>query len=192
VGELGNFPAVAQVTIQETGGFQSFLLESLRFIKIGRCIGLAKHAVSLQQAAHGASLDDLDVIADPGSGSRYLDQGHESAFMSYLDSFSSAKTDVRLPNPYVIRSQTLRDNLALWSFDEGQWQAPYVLPNDYGPLDLDAGLLETSSTANSFSKKDAEVQVNTKPFNYSGNLLDFNLNTCLSILYLFLMYITQC
>uniref|UniRef100_A0A8C2WNS4 RING-type E3 ubiquitin transferase n=1 Tax=Cyclopterus lumpus TaxID=8103 RepID=A0A8C2WNS4_CYCLU len=95
VGELGNFPPVAQVTIQETGGFESFLLESLRFIKIGRCIGLAKHAVSLQQAVHGASLDDLDVIADPGSDSRssYLGPGPESAFTSYLDKTLSTTTE---------------------------------------------------------------------------------------------------
>ncbi|XP_034405472.1 E3 ubiquitin-protein ligase TTC3 [Cyclopterus lumpus] len=164
VGELGNFPPVAQVTIQETGGFESFLLESLRFIKIGRCIGLAKHAVSLQQAVHGASLDDLDVIADPGSDSRssYLGPGPESAFTSYLDSYPSVKTAARphLPNPYVIRSQTLRDDLALWSIDDSQPQVPFVLPNDYGPLDLDGGLLETLSTTteNSFLKKHAEVQ----------------------------------
>ncbi|XP_068571715.1 E3 ubiquitin-protein ligase TTC3 [Cebidichthys violaceus] len=166
VGELGNFPSVAQMKLQETGGFEAFLLESLRFIKMGRCIGLAKHAVSLQQAVRGAGLDDLDVIADPGSDSRGLDEGHESAFTSSLDSYSSAQTDVypALPNPYVIGSQPPpRGELYLWAIDDRQSEAPYVLPNDYGELDLDLddGLLETSSsttTEGSFLKKHAEVQ----------------------------------
>ncbi|XP_068455847.1 E3 ubiquitin-protein ligase TTC3 [Clinocottus analis] len=163
VGELGNFPPVAQRTIQEAGGFESFLLESLRFIKIGRCIGLAKHAVSLQQTVRGAGLDDLDVIADHGSDSHYLDEGHQSAFTSYLDSYSSAQTDVRpiLPNPYVKGSRPLFDDFdALWCIDDGPTQPPYVLPNDYGDLDLDDGLLETSTMTieKNFSKKHAEVQ----------------------------------
>ncbi|XP_031724821.1 E3 ubiquitin-protein ligase TTC3 isoform X2 [Anarrhichthys ocellatus] len=169
VGELGNFPSVAQLKIQETGGFEAFLLESLRFIKMGRCIGLAKHAVSLQQAVHGAGLDYLDVIADPGSDSLCLDERRESAFTSYLDGYSSAQTDVyrTLPNPYVIGSQpATRDELYLWTIDDRQPEAPYVLPNDYGELDpdldldLDGGLLETSSTTTegSFLKKHAEVQ----------------------------------
>uniref|UniRef100_A0A3Q0SCZ1 RING-type E3 ubiquitin transferase n=1 Tax=Amphilophus citrinellus TaxID=61819 RepID=A0A3Q0SCZ1_AMPCI len=97
VGELENFPPEAKLKIGEAGGFEPFLLDSLRFIKIGRCIGLAKHAVSLQQAENGSSLDDLDVIADPDIS------GDETGFTSYLNDFSSAHTEIypMLPNPYV-------------------------------------------------------------------------------------------
>uniref|UniRef100_A0A8D0D818 Tetratricopeptide repeat domain 3 n=1 Tax=Sander lucioperca TaxID=283035 RepID=A0A8D0D818_SANLU len=93
VGELGNFPSVAQLKMKEAGGFEPFLLESLRFIKMGRCIGLAKHAVTLQQAGHGASLDDLDEIHSD-SPSPDFEAGQESALMGYLDAFSSAETAV--------------------------------------------------------------------------------------------------
>lgn len=65
VGELENFPPVARLKIKEAGGFEPFLLESLRFIKMGMCIGLARHAVSLQQDGSGARLDELDVLTDP-------------------------------------------------------------------------------------------------------------------------------
>ncbi|XP_054482046.1 E3 ubiquitin-protein ligase TTC3 isoform X1 [Anoplopoma fimbria] len=165
VGELRYFPHLARQKIQETGGFEPFLLESLRFIKIGRCIGLAKHAVSLQQAVHGACLDDLDVIAEPGSDCQtpYLDKDHESAFTRYLDSYSSPQTDVYpfLPNPYVFGPENhLFQDLSLWSINDGQEQAPYVLPNDYGEPDLGGGLLETLSvtTEENILKKHAEVQ----------------------------------
>uniref|UniRef100_A0A087XKJ8 Tetratricopeptide repeat domain 3 n=1 Tax=Poecilia formosa TaxID=48698 RepID=A0A087XKJ8_POEFO len=50
VGELANFPAEARRKIAETGGLESFLLESLRFIKIGRRIGLTRHAVGPRHA----------------------------------------------------------------------------------------------------------------------------------------------
>ncbi|XP_037322958.2 E3 ubiquitin-protein ligase TTC3 [Pungitius pungitius] len=128
-GELVNFPAVAQLKMQEAGGFEAFLLESLRFIKIGCRVGLIKHAVCLQQQA--ASLDDLDVITDPGPVSRtpYLNGGLESAFRSHLDSYFPAQTDVGpfVPNPYVISSQAPPREL----------HSPYVLATDYGGLDLD-------------------------------------------------------
>ncbi|XP_074467867.1 E3 ubiquitin-protein ligase TTC3 [Sebastes fasciatus] len=180
VGELGNFPPVAQLKIQEAGGFEPFLLESLRFIKMKRCIGLAKHAVSLQQAGHGAGLDDLDDIADPDSDSPspYLDSSHESAFTSYLDGYSSAQTDVYpiLPNPYVFGSQppplgqpaggetlTGSDPYYQWTNGDCQQQAPYYITNDYGELylsasDGDGGLLDTSSTEENCFKTHAAVQ----------------------------------
>lgn len=159
VGELENFPPVAQQKIQEAGGFEPFLLESLRFIKMGRCIGLAKHAVSLQQAGHGASLDelddldDLDVIVDPNTNSQSpdLQADHESAYTSHMDSYSSAQTEVYsiLPNPYSLGSHpalplgqsasgvTLPGNdlYSNWTNGDIQQQA-YFLPNDYDELDL--------------------------------------------------------
>uniref|UniRef100_A0A3B4T8S4 RING-type E3 ubiquitin transferase n=1 Tax=Seriola dumerili TaxID=41447 RepID=A0A3B4T8S4_SERDU len=116
VGELENFPPVAQLKIDEAGGFESFLLESLRFIKMGRCIGLAKHAVSLQQAGHGASLDDLDVLMDPDTNSLSPDL-YESAFTSYPDDFSSTQTEIfpMLPNPYPFGFQSVTNKeLALF------------------------------------------------------------------------------
>ncbi|GAA6232084.1 E3 ubiquitin-protein ligase TTC3 isoform X1 [Lates japonicus] len=145
VGELENFPQEAQLKIQQAGGFESFLLESLRFIKMGRCIGLAKHAVTLQQAGHGPSLDDLDIL-DPDTNSPDL---HEPGFTNYVDDFSSAPTDVYpiLPNPYVfgfqpasggmasLGSMTVNDPPYVWSNGDDQDQFPYFLPNGYGELD---------------------------------------------------------
>ncbi|XP_034744945.1 E3 ubiquitin-protein ligase TTC3 [Etheostoma cragini] len=179
VGELGNFPSEAQLKIEEAGGFELFLLESLRFIKMGRCIGLAKHAVTLQQAGHGASLDELDEInSDSPSPDFEVDQ--ESSFTDYLDAFSSAQTAVYpvLPSPYVFGSQspllgqsasgvtlTSNDPFYPWSNGDSQQQASFYLPNGYEELDLptselDDGFLETSSvtTEDSFLKKHASVQ----------------------------------
>lgn len=60
MGELDNFPAVAQNGIRESGGLQTFLLQSDRFIRMGSCMALAKQAVTLQQVEGAASLDQLD------------------------------------------------------------------------------------------------------------------------------------
>ncbi|XP_020496201.2 E3 ubiquitin-protein ligase TTC3 [Labrus bergylta] len=157
VGELDNFPPVAQEKIQEAGGFKSFLLESLRFIQMGRCIGLTKHAVSLQEVGHRASLDDLDdlnnldeldELMDPQTRNPYFDSntGHEAAFTGYPDGISSSQTQVYpiLPNPYglfVFGHQPLPlvpsvggvtvgyDCLSQWSNGDSQQQAPYFVPN---------------------------------------------------------------
>ncbi|KAM9348197.1 E3 ubiquitin-protein ligase TTC3 isoform 1-T1 [Symphorus nematophorus] len=157
VGELENFPVVAQHKIREAGGFEPFLLESLRFIKMGRSIGLAKHAVSLQQAGNGASLDDLDVIVDPdtNSPSPDLHGRHDPAFTCYLNGFSSAQTNSYplLPNPYVFGAvpvppppppppplgQSVSDHFSHWTSGDSQHQAPSFLPNDDGDLDLYSG-----------------------------------------------------
>ncbi|XP_042355060.1 E3 ubiquitin-protein ligase TTC3 [Plectropomus leopardus] len=180
VGELVNFPAEAQQTIQKSGGFESFLLESLRFIKMGRCIGLTRHAVSLQQAGHGACLDDLDEI---DSDSPDFVAGHDPAFTRYLGCYSSAQTEFCpvLPSDYLFDPQPppfgqsasgvtlnqLNDPLYLWANGDSQQHA-YFLPDDFGELDLPAtdghgGLLETSSVTSRTSeesplKKHAEVQ----------------------------------
>ncbi|XP_040005751.1 E3 ubiquitin-protein ligase TTC3 [Xiphias gladius] len=190
VGELENFPSVAQLKIQEAGGFESFLLESLRFIKMGTCIGLAKHAVCLQQAGHGGSLDDLDVILDPDTNTLSPDL-HEPTFTRYLDNFSSAQTEVYplLPSPYafgfqsasgVNASVTGNDPFYHWSNDNSQQQAPYFFNNDYGELDQyvnesNVGVLEMNpslgevaslKTEENILKKHAAVQ--TSPENMSS------------------------
>ncbi|XP_070773182.1 E3 ubiquitin-protein ligase TTC3 [Enoplosus armatus] len=178
VGELENFPPVAQQKIKEAGGFESFLLESLRFIKMGKCIGLTKHAVSLQQAGHGASLDDLDVIVDPDTNSESPDlhADHDSAFTSYRDSYSSAQTEVYpvLPSPYVFASEppplvqspsgvtlTENDPFPQWTNGDSQQQAHYFIPNEYEEPDLytsgfEAGVFEMdpSSGASVTTEKD--------------------------------------
>ncbi|XP_041656998.1 E3 ubiquitin-protein ligase TTC3 isoform X2 [Cheilinus undulatus] len=158
VGELENFPAVAQQKIKDAGGFECFLLESLRFIKMGRCIGLTRHAVSLQQAGHGARLDELDDLDDLDNlddlddivdtkpkNPPDLTLGHEAAFTPYLDSISSAQTRTYpiLPNPYnvfVFGSQpsppvnsavTVNDDcLSRWTNSDGQQQSPVFVAND--------------------------------------------------------------
>ncbi|XP_019728437.1 E3 ubiquitin-protein ligase TTC3 isoform X3 [Hippocampus comes] len=50
-GEIENFPPVAQAKIQQAGGLERFLLQSLRFSDIGGRVGLAKWAAALQAAA---------------------------------------------------------------------------------------------------------------------------------------------
>lgn len=195
VGELENFPQVAQLKIQEAGGFESFLLDSLRFIKMGRRIGLAKHAVSLQQAGHGDNLDDLDVIVDPDANSESPNL-EETAFTSYLNNISSAETDVYpiLPNPYMYNFESasgvtpyvdVRPGINLyphWSNGDNQQQDPNFLFPNYGNLDLytcgfdggdwqmDPSLGGTASLSTEENKRHAAVQVNTKP------LLSFKIN----------------
>lgn len=178
VGELEHFPTEAQLRIQEAGGFERFLLESLRFIKIGGCVGLAQHAVSLQQAKTGAI---LDVIGDPDV--------YAPAFTTYPDNCISAPPEVGhiLPSPYVYgshilpphyNSPTLIENAPpyQWACDDSQVQAPFFLPDNDEELDLYCGdvddtVLENDpssdgvasvTTEESFLKKHAAAQVNTK------------------------------
>ncbi|XP_051793252.1 E3 ubiquitin-protein ligase TTC3 isoform X2 [Acanthochromis polyacanthus] len=168
VGELVNFPPVAQQKIQDAGGFECFLLESLRFIKMGRCIGLAQHAVSLQQAGHGASLDDLDDISDSLDNSPPSDMlvDFETGFPAY--DFSSTQPDIYpiLPNPYAFGFQMDADSLTHWSSGDSE-QAAYYLPEhyeDFYPSEADGvfgsrpGEVTLMATDENFLKRDAEVQ----------------------------------
>ncbi|XP_068187104.1 E3 ubiquitin-protein ligase TTC3 isoform X2 [Antennarius striatus] len=87
VGELKYFPPMAQQKISESGGFEPFLLKSLRFVKIGRSIGLAKHAVPLQEAECGSRPDQgevLDVLEN------------NNAYSAVPDSYTPPSTS----NPY--------------------------------------------------------------------------------------------
>lgn len=154
MGELENFPPVAQLKIQEAGGFELFLLESLRFIKMGRSIGLAKHAVSLQQAGRGASLDDLDdldVIVDLDINALSPDL-YAPAFTIYPDNYLSAPPEVHpiLPSPYIFGSHTPpphchsargctfieNDPLYQWACDDSQEQDPCFISDNYEELDI--------------------------------------------------------
>ncbi|XP_045895340.1 E3 ubiquitin-protein ligase TTC3 [Micropterus dolomieu] len=181
VGELENFPAEAQLKIQEAGGFEPFLLDSLRFIKMGRCIGLTRHAVSLQQAGHGASLDDLDVIVDPNINSQSPDlhADLDTAFTSYVDSYSSAQTEVYpiLPSPYVFGSQppplgqsatgvTLAGNdlFPHWTNGESQQQEQYYLPYEYEELDLYTSEFEGRVFENDPSSPDVASMMTEESF----------------------------
>ncbi|XP_029374493.1 E3 ubiquitin-protein ligase TTC3 isoform X2 [Echeneis naucrates] len=138
VGELENFPHMAQLKIQEAGGFESFLLESLRFIKMGRSIGLAKHAVSLQQGEHGASLDDLDIILDPDTNfpSPDLYEAPITNYANYVDTFPPTQTEAYhiFPNPYQFPCQPVIASAEFpssnWSNDDGEL-GPYVPNNEY-------------------------------------------------------------
>ncbi|XP_061558238.1 E3 ubiquitin-protein ligase TTC3 isoform X2 [Phycodurus eques] len=63
VGEMENFPPVAKAKLQKADSLEHFLLESLRFIKIDSSLGLAKHAVALQDAAHVDHPQPLPVFS---------------------------------------------------------------------------------------------------------------------------------
>ncbi|XP_074528283.1 E3 ubiquitin-protein ligase TTC3 [Halichoeres trimaculatus] len=156
VGELEHFPPEAQIKIKEAGGFEAFLLESLRFIKIGKCIGLMKHAVSLQQASlddldNLDSLDDLDEIVDPytNSASSELQSGHEAAFTRYPDYNPTAQAQMYpiLPNPYALFNR--RDE---WRTDDFLDEVPCLALNDCEEADLycsegEGGLKEIDSSS---------------------------------------------
>lgn len=188
MGELENFPQVAQLKIEEAGGFEFFLLDSLRFIKMGKRIGLAKHAVSLQQAGHGGSLDDLDDLVAPDTNSEPSNL-HEAAFRRYLNNFSSAEAEVYpiLPNPYMYEFESASGgppyvNIILepnvyphWSNGDDQQQAKFFIPHygnmaqhtcegDGGAWEMDPSLsgLDSLTTEENLTKKHAAVQVNTR------------------------------
>ncbi|XP_062263048.1 E3 ubiquitin-protein ligase TTC3 [Platichthys flesus] len=172
VGELKYFPSVAQQKIQEAGSFESFLLESLRFIKMGRCIGLAKHAVSLQQAGHGAILDDLDSIVDPDTNNESSDL-HESVFPRYMGNFSQVHPI--LPNPYTSSFKSAYEVVPYdgsfyhWSNRDSLQPSPnlflndtskvdHVIDSDVGVLDIDpylGGVASWTSVENLLSKHQA-------------------------------------
>nr|XP_046266276.1 E3 ubiquitin-protein ligase TTC3 [Scatophagus argus] len=188
VGELENFPAEAQLKIQEAGGFELFLLESHRFIKIGRSIGLAQYADSLLQTQQGASLDDLDdldavvdAVVDPYANPP------APGFTNYLDGYSCAPSEVCpiLPNPYEFGSIPappfslsahgvafiVHDPMSHWISIDSQQQTPYFFPNNYGELELYSAEAEggvpacdppsaevASVTDESFLKRDAAAQ----------------------------------
>ncbi|XP_060941252.1 E3 ubiquitin-protein ligase TTC3 isoform X2 [Limanda limanda] len=185
VDELKYFPSEAQQKIQEAGSLESFLLESLRFIKMGRCIGLAKHAVSLQQAGHGAILDDLDIIVDPDSNNVSTDL-HESVFPRYGGNSSSALTQVHpiLPNPYTFPFKSACEvapyegSFYHWSSRDSPQPSPNLFLNDseldhlsdsdVGVLDIDpylGGVASWTSMEN-LSRKHQAVQ--TCPENMSS------------------------
>lgn len=103
VGELNNFPPVAQQKIHEAGGLEHFLLESLRFVMTDNLLGLMKHAVSLQDA-NTHRMDNLDFIGDIPNGlslnpsaMEFLPNSHDSGPRDY-DEEPFSLINVR-PNP---------------------------------------------------------------------------------------------
>lgn len=84
VGELHNFPPDAQLKIQEAGGIEPFLLESVRFRKMGRSIAVTPVA-SVQWAGGGANPNSF---IDPDF--------HIPDYASY-----ACNSHPVLPNPYV-------------------------------------------------------------------------------------------
>uniref|UniRef100_A0A1A8RPJ3 RING-type E3 ubiquitin transferase n=1 Tax=Nothobranchius rachovii TaxID=451742 RepID=A0A1A8RPJ3_9TELE len=151
VGELENFPAVAKQKIEEAGGVEAFLVESLRFIKMGRRVGLAKHAVRMQQSECATSLDNLDDIDDVCCISSPPDFYTACDFTSYLGRYPPAYTDSPpiLPNPYPYSSQ-LQESSPRCHWSEGDLEQPYeflpVVDPDLDAPDADFSVLETDLT----------------------------------------------
>ncbi|XP_072303080.1 E3 ubiquitin-protein ligase TTC3 [Eucyclogobius newberryi] len=84
VGEVKNFPVLAQQQIFEAGGLEAFLLGSPAFTRLGAYVGLSN------TEGQQNSLDQLDVI-DSDTGPL-----HQSTFFTYL-----RETFPTLPSPYV-------------------------------------------------------------------------------------------
>lgn len=84
MGELHNFPPDAQLKIQEAGGIEPFLLESVRFRKMGRSIAVTPVA-SVQWTGGGANPNSF---IDPDF--------HIPDYASY-----ACNSHPVLPNPYV-------------------------------------------------------------------------------------------
>nr|XP_057942129.1 E3 ubiquitin-protein ligase TTC3 [Doryrhamphus excisus]XP_057942130.1 E3 ubiquitin-protein ligase TTC3 [Doryrhamphus excisus]XP_057942132.1 E3 ubiquitin-protein ligase TTC3 [Doryrhamphus excisus] len=116
--EMENFPPMAHAKIDKAGGFEPFFLESLRFIKMGSRIGLAKHAVSLQQQQHQRHLPEA------------------------LNIFSSTQTSA--PHPYDVDPFPTRhlpvdmDDLfpLVGRGHVSSWDDAKLSPNDFDCLDL--------------------------------------------------------
>ncbi|XP_028322024.1 E3 ubiquitin-protein ligase TTC3 [Gouania willdenowi] len=172
VGELDNFPAEARQKIEECGSFESFLLNSLRFMKMGLCIGLAHHAVSLQQAGHGASLDDLDDLVEVSNSefhSHIPDFYMVDASLVYpMVHYSPPMTELyrMLPNPYTIPFYEAGNNtITPGTFDHDPLPISFLPERDYETVvdGCEPGLDVLNGTPvaggnETFLKKDAEVQ----------------------------------
>uniref|UniRef100_A0A8C7SHB5 RING-type E3 ubiquitin transferase n=1 Tax=Oncorhynchus mykiss TaxID=8022 RepID=A0A8C7SHB5_ONCMY len=109
VGELDNFPPDAQQKIQEAGGLEHFLLESLRFVMTDNLLGLMK-------------MDNLDFIGDIPNGlslnpsaMEFLPNSHDSGPRDYDEPFAIInvrpnpveftgylEVTANLPSPYVL------------------------------------------------------------------------------------------
>lgn len=154
VGELDNFPPEAQNSIRASGGLQTFLLQSPRFIWMGSHIALAKHAVSLQQVEGGASLDQLDHFECPHTKSTFPNP-HAPAFRSDPCVIVSATDDVYpiLPvtsssysyppapfphpaDPFAGTALTESGPSFKWENVDAQPLPSYYLPNDVEEVDL--------------------------------------------------------
>ncbi|XP_054611276.1 E3 ubiquitin-protein ligase TTC3 isoform X2 [Dunckerocampus dactyliophorus] len=122
IGEMEYFPPMAHAKIDKAGGFEPFLLESLRFIKIGSRVGLAKHAVTLQQQQQ---------------------QQHQH-LPEALNILSSSQTAAPHPydvDPYPVPTHHLSvdmDNLVprVGRGPISCWSDAKLLPNDFDCLDL--------------------------------------------------------
>lgn len=174
MGELENFPQVAQLKIEEAGGFEFFLLDSLRFIKMGKRIGLAKHAVSLQQAGHEGSLDDLDDLVAPDTNSEPSNL-HEAAFRRYLNNPYMYEFESASGGPPYVNIIPEPNVYPHWSNGDDQQQAKFFIPHygnmaqhtcegDGGAWEMDPSLsgLDSLTTEENLTKKHAAVQVNTR------------------------------
>ncbi|KAF6738227.1 E3 ubiquitin-protein ligase TTC3 [Oryzias melastigma] len=144
VGELEHFPAVARQKIEEAGGFEEFLLESLRFVK-------------------AASLDDLDDIADSDLNFSNFDLDDITGNGFHLESYTLQNPYFQ--NPYTFTHQPSGpDFIPNWS--EGEFeQFPSFEPTSYEELDLDTfdySAFETNSApvreAEAVPQKHAAVQ----------------------------------
>lgn len=153
VGELDHFPPEAQKSIREWGGLQTFLLQSLRFIRMGSRIGLCKHAVALQQVEGGASLDQLDDLEYPHTKPTFPNP-HAPAFISDPHVIASASGDVypvlpssscyssppapfpNVAHPFAASAVTESSPWFMWADADPQQPPFYYLPNDVEEVDL--------------------------------------------------------
>lgn len=166
------------------GGLQTFLLQSPSFIRIGSQIGLAEHAVGLQQV-EGASLDQLAHFEYPDMNPMFPCP-HTSAITSDPNIGVLATGDVfpilpetinyyyyppaPVPNAaHLFLGSAFResDPSIQWANVDTQQLPSYYLPNDMEEVDLySAETDETFSSSMAADKnilcKHAAVQVSTQ------------------------------
>lgn len=145
VGELHNFPAEAQQKIQEAGGIEPFLLESMRFRKMGMSIALTP-AASVQQTGGGAN---LNPFIDPDF--------HIPDYSSYAHSSQPV-----LPNPHVHGSSGAAS------------QSCAALGVDIPAAVDDDGLLDFSQVEDPYSSFNKEEELNVDGAGRDGETLSGN------------------
>lgn len=146
VGELHNFPVEAQLKIQEAGGIEPFLLESVHFRKLGMSIALMP-AASVQRTGGGAN---LHPFIDPDFN------------IPDYSSYACSSQPV-LPNPHLPGSS-----------GEAPQSHSALCVDVPAVVDVDDGLLDFSQVEDPYSSFNKEEELNIDQAKRDGETLSGN------------------